>query len=131
MRIYKGKPTGVNFDEKCITILEKLNSNYSAQTTADLYLATKPTQYPAFDKRIDEMKEAKLIKTVSGCPGNYEITGRGKRIAKLLRLKERSFAELVGEEGMDVEAASRYVGSLEKASPEQIKEMENQRRSRI
>jgi DNA-binding Lrp family transcriptional regulator len=72
-------------DEKTRIILEELNEKGSL-TQPSLYEATKPTTYPALQKRLDVLKEAGLIDEGLGERHfrYYNITNFGVQVSIML-----------------------------------------------
>lgn len=75
-------------DEKCLTILERLNDGNSTIWKPALYSATKPTQHKALDKRLQEMVEADLIMKAYMSPiddfATYHIAPFGIDVREIL-----------------------------------------------
>jgi len=73
-------------DEKCLDILDRLESSKGFVTTGDTYHSAKPTQYPAHMKRLTEMEEAGLIKSKrSEFYRDHKITAFGKQVLRDLK----------------------------------------------
>jgi DNA-binding Lrp family transcriptional regulator len=71
-------------DEKTFIILEELNKT-GRSTQPILYEATKPTIYPALQRRLDNLKEAGLIEEhLGGVNKYYEVTNFGVQVSMML-----------------------------------------------
>ncbi len=78
----------MRMDEKTFIILEEL-SKIGRSIQPILYEATKPTTYPALQRRLDNLKEAGLIEEhLSGVKKYYEITNFGVQASMTLDINK-------------------------------------------
>jgi len=80
----------VRLDERCTTILEKLNETPEKSLSFGiLYKATKPTQYRGLNTRFQEMYEAGLLELDPKYKGTHlMITDFGREVATTLKPEE-------------------------------------------